>query len=80
MSNLEELIRIRNESIKKQEEALEMIENAIKEYSTTFYNEYLNKMLKNDASSLSKSELTINLSSIYALSENTQRGLSYSTL
>ncbi len=62
MSNLEELIRIRNESIKKQEEALEMIENAIKEYSTTFYNEYLNKMLKNDASSLSKSELTIDFS------------------
>ena len=35
MSNLEELIKIRNESIKQQEQYLEMIEKYIKEFSIT---------------------------------------------
>ena len=46
MSNSEELLAIRNESIKQQEQCLEIIENAIKEYSTLYYNEYLNKILE----------------------------------
>lgn len=62
MSNSEELLAIRNESIKQQEQCLEIIENAIKEYSTLYYNEYLNKILENDASSHSMSETTIDFS------------------
>lgn len=64
MSNSEELLAIRNESIKQQEQCLEIIENAIKEYSALYYNEYLNKMLENDASSHSMSNLTIALSDL----------------
>lgn len=62
MSNSEELLAIRNESIKQQEQCLEIIENAIKEYSTLYYNEYLNKILENDASSHAMSEPTIDFS------------------
>ena len=59
MSNLEELIKIRNESIKQQEQYLEMIENAIKEYSITYYQEYINKILSIDAEIQPLSDLSI---------------------
>lgn len=72
MPNSEELLAIRNESIKNQEEALEIIENAIKEYSTLYYNEYLNKMLENDASFHSMSNLIVIFSD-----ENKIKSISY---
>lgn len=58
MSNLEELIGIRNESIKIQEEALEMIENAIKENSVAYYNK-LNKILDEQATKNPTTDLAV---------------------
>ena len=49
MSNLEELIEMRNEAIKQQEWCLETIEKYIKENSITYYNDYINKSLSTDA-------------------------------
>ena len=45
MSNLEELIKIREETIKKQEQVLEIIENKIKECSQLYYAEFINKVI-----------------------------------
>lgn len=45
MSNLEELIKIREEAIKKQETVLEIIENKIKECSQLYYAEFINKVI-----------------------------------
>ncbi len=59
MSNLEELIKIRNESIKQQEQYLEEIEKFIKEFSTTYYQEYINKNLSVDANKRPMSDLAI---------------------
>ena len=59
MSNLEELIKIRNESIKQQEQCLEVIEKYIKEFSITYYQEYINKNLSIDAKKHPMSDLTI---------------------
>lgn len=58
MSNLEELIGIRNESIEIQEEALEMIENAIKENSVAYYNA-LNEILKKQATNNPTTDLAV---------------------
>ena len=45
MPNLEELIKIREEAIKKQEQVLEIIENKIKECSQLYYAEFINKVI-----------------------------------
>lgn len=45
MPNLEELIKIREETIKKQEQVLETIENKIKECSQLYYAEFINKVI-----------------------------------
>ena len=59
MPNLEELIKIREEAIKKQEQVLEVIEKYIKEFSITYYQEYINKNLSIDAKKHPMSDLTI---------------------
>ena len=59
MPNLEELIAIRNESIKQQDQYLEEIEKYIKEFSITYYQEYINKNLSKNAKTDPMSDLAI---------------------
>lgn len=67
MPNLEELIEMRTESIKTQEEALKMIENAIKENSVVYYNK-LNKILEKNANQSPLSNPTVIFGSYVTIS------------
>ena len=62
MPNLEELIKIREEVIKKQEQVLEIIENKIKECSQLYYAEFINKVILLEAENSILSDLDFSFS------------------